>query len=926
MRVHELAKQLGLANKELLGRLEALGFEGKTHSSSLTPQEIAAVEKRVKGATQEKKQEKEPVKKAAAATAPSKTEKPQEAPRSAAAPKRPGSGRPSSTPKPPPRRPRVAGRTSPAGAAGSSAGPTRAGQSLPGADRRSRVQQMFIKRKLARRQKATQQQVEAPPPEPEITIQIIEEEEKPRRKATTPAPARIVKEEPTQAPQAAEGRKGEAKPEKPKMEAGIVAPGPDKADAGPKRKGRKRGVDDKKEAARKRAAREKGRVKDHTREVITNGIEVLKEVTVAAPVLKAPTPLASAPAPWAGKRRRRMGGGRTGRSRKAIRRERKVRMEQQLLEEQRLQEEQRTIVNVNEATTVADLAESMRIPTGELIGKLMSLGVFAAKNQRLERETIDIICEEFGFEVRETSLLEDEGILGQEEPDLAEDLAPRPPVVTIMGHVDHGKTKLLDAVRKSNVVDSEAGGITQHIGAYDVTLKGGRVIFLDTPGHEAFTAMRARGAMVTDIVVLVVAADDGIMPQTIEAIHHAKAASVPIVVAINKIDKAGADSDRVRTELGRHDLLPEQWGGKTPTLEISALKNLGIQELLEHLLLESEVLELKANPNRRARGTIIEAKMDPGRGPVATVLVQSGTLKIGDNFVTGVFSGKVRALVNDMGEYIEEAGPSTPIEVLGLEGVPVSGDPFMVVADERAARHLSLKLQQIQRTRELRKIKHVSLEDLHAQITEGAIKELDLVVKADVQGSVGALCDALERLPSDKVKTNVIHSGVGAVSESDVMLASASNALILAFNLRPNPTVEELAEREHVDIRTYRVIYDAIADIRAALEGMLESKFKEKSLGRCDVREVFRADRQLVIAGGYVTSGKLMRNAQMRVLRDDVVIFEGKLDSLRRFKEDVKEVASGFECGVGISQFGDIKLGDVIECYELEEVKQTLDS
>jgi len=801
---------------------------------------------------------------------------------------------------------------------------------------------MLIQRKLARRGTAAPEP--EPQPEPEITIQIIEEKEPPKSAKPTP-PAPVKAEPPVEpvdttkaAPEPGAEERKTARPARGAEPAPAATPEtavvPDLDAESQRRKGgRKRGPEekDKKGVVRpKRGPKEKGRVKDQTREVITDGIEILKEIVpIKTDEVKAPRPA------WPGAAQRRPGpprgrpaapsrGG--GRGRKSIRREQKMRREQQLQEQQRLQEEQNRIVSVNEATTVADLAEGMRVPVTELIGKLMGMGVFAAKNQRLDRETIEIICQDLGFEIRETSILEESDLIEEDEVDRPEDMAPRPPVVTIMGHVDHGKTKLLDAVRNSNVVDGEFGGITQHIGAYDVKLPQGRVIFLDTPGHEAFTAMRARGAMVTDVVVLVVAADDGVMPQTVEALSHAKAAGVPIVVAVNKIDKEGADLERVRSELSSQGLVPEQWGGKTPVVEISALKKIGIQDLLEVLLLESEVLELKANPQRRAKGTIIEAKMDQGRGPVATVLVQSGTLRIGDSFVTGIYSGKVRALLNDRGEYVEEAGPATPVEVLGIEGVPVAGDLFMVVPDERGARQISLKLQQIQRARDLRKIKHITLEDLHTQITEGAIKELNLIVRADVQGSVGALIDALDKIPSDKVKTNVIHSGVGTVSESDVMLASASNALILGFNIRPTPPVQDLAERENVAIRTYRVIYDAIADIRAALEGLLESKYKEFSLGRCEIREVFRADAQLVIAGGYVISGKMLRNAKMRILRDDVVVHEGKLDSLRRFKEDVKEVASGFECGIGVSRFGDVKVGDIIECYDLEEVKQTLDN
>ncbi len=900
MRVHELAKRLGLTSKELLRHLKTVGVEVKTHASSIEPAQVAKVENHLQGVR---------AKPAKAAAAPQKPSSPRAA-ESSHPPQ--AAGRPAA--KAAPRRvPQHPGRPRSPGAPGKAGSATRGRGAVT--DRKSRVERMFIQRKLARRQQAMPQPVKEP--EPEITIQVIEEPEKPRRRPRKPSP--VAPSPPGTTPGSELQAEAPAVPD-------VIPAGEEAATKKKGRRGRDRAPDEKKapRGARRRGHREKGREKDETRDVITDGMEILKSPQPR----RAPTPPAwpaTRHVPGVFPRRRRLGVAGRGRKRKAIRLEQKKRREQQLLEEQKIREQESTIVTINEATTVADLAEGMRVPINELIAKLMELGIFAAKNQRLDRETIDIICHEYGFEVREGSLLDEGALFGGEEEERPEDLRPRPPVVTIMGHVDHGKTKLLDAVRDSNIVADEAGGITQHIGAYDVKLPAGRVVFLDTPGHEAFTAMRARGAMVTDVVVLVVAADDGVMPQTVEAIHHAKAAGVPIMVAVNKIDLPGAAIERVRAQMSEHNLMPEEWGGKVPFVEISALHRTGIDHLMEVLLLEAEVLELKGNPKARPRGTIIEAKLDPGRGPVATVLVQQGTLRIGNSFVTGVYSGKVRALVNDMGEYVEEAGPSTPVEVLGIDGVPVAGDPFMVVADERGARQLSLKLQQIARARELRKIKHVSLEDLHTQIIEGTIKELNLIVRADVQGSVGALCDALDKLPSDKVKTNVIHSGVGTVSESDVMLASASNALILGFNIRPNPGVLDLAKRESVNIHTYRVIYDAIADIRAALEGMLELKYKENALGRCQVREVFRADREWVIAGGYVTEGKLVRNVRMRILRDDVVIHEGKLDSLRRFKEDVKEVASGFECGVGVSRFNDVRVGDVIECFELEEVKQTLE-
>lgn len=926
MRVHELAKRLNLSNKDLLDHLSDMKIEGKTHSSSLEPEQIAQIESYVKG---KQKSAGGKSTKQAASPAPGKT-----------GASRPGAGggahrHPARTsPRSPAGRPASAGHGNRPRSATSS--PTsRPGAASAPTDRQSRVERMFIQRKLARRQKAAPTQPE-PEPDLDITIQVIEEKEKPKPKPPKPPreqePPKVIAqpEPPTPPPAEAEQRIEDQSAVQVVLPDQILTP-EEIAEAAKKkaRKGKEKEPEVKRvdKTPRKKGHWEKGRKKDQTREVITESLDILKAIKEPEAGKAAPTPTVPRP----GARRRPQPAGRRpaasgkGRGRKAIRREQRERLKQKEQEEkERLQLESR-IVTINEATTVADLAEGMRLSINELIAKLMSMGVIAGKNQRLDHDTIRIICEEFGFEVRESSLLDDPTLMGDDEEDQPEDLQPRPPVVTIMGHVDHGKTKLLDAVRHSDIVAGEAGGITQHIGAYDVTLPDERrVVFLDTPGHEAFTAMRARGAMVTDIVVLVVAADDGVMPQTVEAIHHAKAAEVPIVVAINKVDLPSADVQRVKTELSQHNLLAEDWGGKTPMVEISALKRTGIQELMDILLLEAEILELKANPHRRPRGTIIEAKLDRGRGAVATVLVQSGTLHIGDHFVTGIYSGKVRALVNDLGDYVEEAGPSTPVEVLGIDGVPVAGDPFLVVPDERGARQISLKLQQIQRERELKKIKHVSLEDLHAQIAEGAIKELNLIVRADVTGSVGALCDALDKLPSDKVKTNVIHSGVGTISESDVMLASASNALIIGFNVRPTPEIVDKAKQENVSIRTYRIIYEVVTDIRAALEGLLESKYEESILGRCEVREVFRADRQGVIAGCYVTSGKLLRNANMRILRDDVVIHEGKLESLRRFKEDVKEVLTGFECGLSITRFNDIKAGDMIECFELQEVKVTL--
>jgi translation initiation factor IF-2 len=614
-----------------------------------------------------------------------------------------------------------------------------------------------------------------------------------------------------------------------------------------------------------------------------------------------------------------------GKGKKAWKREKRERLEHQIAAEEQKLMRDATVLKIHEATTVADVADGLGIPVNQLIAKLIELGVMASINQHLDKDTIQIIAEDFNFKIEEVDIFDNEIFSQVWEEDMDKTrMITRPPVVTIMGHVDHGKTKLLDAVRSSDIASGEAGGITQHIGAYYVTTPEGDIVFLDTPGHAAFTAMRARGAMVTDIVVLVVAATDGVMPQTAEAIHHAKAAGVPIIVAINKIDLDAANQDRTKQQLSDHGLVCEEWGGKTVMVPISAKQKIGVENLLESILLQAELLELKADPGCRARGTIVEGRLEQGRGAIATVLLQQGRLKVGDPFVTGVYSGRIRAMNNDKGESITEAYPSMPVEILGIENVPSAGDPFIVVTDDSQAKQISSKLQQIQRERDIRRRRHVTLEDLHLQIMEGAIKELQIIVKGDVQGSVGALSESLLKIESDKVRIDIIHSGVGAVTESDVMLASASNALIIGFNVRPYPHVSDLAKREHVDIRTYRVIYDAINDIRKAMTGMLDKTLIEKNLGMAEVREVFRLSKGISIAGLMVQQGQLIRNKPIRLLRDSVVIHEGRLSSLKRFKDDVKEVASGYECGIGIESFNDIRNGDLIECYEVSEVASTL--
>lgn len=580
-------------------------------------------------------------------------------------------------------------------------------------------------------------------------------------------------------------------------------------------------------------------------------------------------------------------------------------------------------IRIEEAIIVGELAHQMGVKATEVIKKLLLLGLPVTVNQAIDFDTASLVASEFGYEVEKKGI-EEEAILASQE-DRPEDLKPRPPVVTVMGHVDHGKTSLLDAIRHTNVTSEEAGGITQHIGAYHVNLDKGNIVFLDTPGHEAFTAMRARGAKVTDIVVLVVAADDGVMQQTIEAINHAKAAQVPIIVAINKIDKPNANPERVKRELSELGLIPEEWGGNTIMVEVSAKKKIGIEDLLEMILLQAEIMELRANPNKPARGRVIEAKLEKGRGPVATVLIQEGTLKLGDAFVCGVHYGRVRSIFDDRGQKIESAGPSMPVEVIGLSGVPQAGDDFAVVSDEKQARTLAEHRLRKQREREISLSTKVTLEKLYEQIREGQLKELNLILKTDVQGSLEALTEAIKKLSHPEIKINIIHSATGAINETDIMLASASNAIVIGFNVRPDSKVEELAHREKVDVRFYNVIYQLIDDIKAAMAGLLEPEYQEKVLGRAEVRQTFHISKVGTVAGCYVTNGVVQRNAKVRVLRDQVVVYDGKIASLKRFKDDVREVKAGFECGILIENFNDIKVGDVLEIYTMEAIKPSID-
>ena len=588
------------------------------------------------------------------------------------------------------------------------------------------------------------------------------------------------------------------------------------------------------------------------------------------------------------------------------------------------QKQEKLHIVIPDTITVGDLAQKLKVGATEIIKRLMQLGIMAAITQDIEYDVAALVAEDMGAEVEREIIItaEDKLLSDAEAPDDEKDLLPRPPVVCVMGHVDHGKTSLLDAIRSTNVTASEAGGITQHIGAYMVNINGNQIAFLDTPGHEAFTAMRARGALVTDIAILVVAADDGIMPQTIEAINHAKAAEVSIIVAINKIDKEGANPDRVKQELTEHGLVPEEWGGDVICVEVSAKQKMNIDSLLEMVLLTAEMKELKANPNRHARGTVIEAKLDKGRGPVATVLVQNGTLRQGDIIVTGTAVGRVRAMVDDKGKKIKEAIPSTPVEIVGLSETPDGGDPFYVVEDERAARHVVEMRKQKIKDEANKARQRVNLDDLFSQIQQGDVKDLNIIVKADVQGSVEAVRQSLEKISNEEVRVRVIHGAVGAITESDVTLASASNAIIVGFNVRPDTGGRNAAELNKVDMRMYRVIYEAIEEIEAAMKGMLAPTFREAVIGHAEIRQTFKVSGVGTIGGCYVTDGKIQRNCSVRIVRDGIVIHEGELDSLKRFKDDAKEVASGYECGMGFVRFNDIKEGDVVECYVMEEVKR----
>jgi len=816
LRVHELAKKLGVGNKEILKALSDIGIKGKTHSSTVEPEVAEKVEKLLK-------------KKAAPAVKPKKAAaKPEK--------KKPAEGK-----KPEEKKPKV----KPVKTVRAVKKPVETGltaEAEPAAEVKKPLQPIVRAEKIEQPAKAIEEKIQ------QEEIKIPEEKPLPVEEAlpaeiAVPLPEEeVVQKVPDRFKKELETEKAEKFKAKPQMQKAFQAV---------------RKIETKKWHEPKQFKRHGGK----------GFIQKEEQRPQAQPVISA----------------------------------------------------RKKILKMREGMTVKEFAELISIKVSDVMKKFMELGHMTTINEPVDIDAAMLIAESVGIKL-EVMPVEEELIVEEEAEDLSK-LVPRPPVVTIMGHVDHGKTSLLDAIRETRVTETEAGGITQHIGAYKAKLNGKDIVFLDTPGHEAFTALRARGAKVTDVVVLVVAADDGVMPQTIEAIDHAKAANVPIIVAINKIDKPEANPQKVRTELAERGILSEEWGGQNIFIEVSAKKRIGIEHLLEMILLQAEVMELKANPDRRAKGTIIEAKLDKGRGPVATVLIQAGTLRIGDNFLAGTSVGRVRALVDDTGKRIQAAGPSTPVEVIGFPEVPTAGDVFGAVEDEKRARQVALIRLQKVRLAEMAKRRKLTLDDLYAKIKEGAVKDLNIIIKGDVQGSVEATRNALESLTHPQVKVRVIHTAVGGINESDVMLAAASDAIIIGFNVRPEIKASQTAEKEGVDIRLYNIIYEAIEDVKKALEGLLEPTLKEKILGRAEVRQTFQVSKIGTIAGCYVIDGAVSRASDgVRIIRDNIVVYEGKLSSLKRFKDDVREVQTGYECGITIENYNDMKAGDIIENYVIEKV------
>lgn len=912
MRIHQVARKYGINNKDILQYLETIGMPGKSHSSSLDDGTLELLLQHFgKLAPEQKETQAKPTKRFAKIRRPKNwREQPAET--------------------------KTTARASEAGASAQTQTPVAEPEKQPPAPPAAAATETVeppqptepqAKEPYKPPMKETPAEEVPPPPTAQQTVEPAPEEEtKPLQETQSKEKSQAEGKKKSASKQA----KAKAAKKREKLKTITLAPQAE-TPAQPEIIIEAPEVDESKLEGDQTAATDSAKFETETRsrdeqdQVIRREIQKLKQKQQRRVTEEEQAKDKTAKTPERPGPRRPTSGPGSSRGKRAWKREKRERRESQIVAEQKRQEREATVLKVHEATTVADIADGLGVSPNELITKLVSLGLMVTINQRLDMDTIQIIAEEYGFQVEKVDVMESDLVAQLNEDDVdPERLEIRPPVVTIMGHVDHGKTKLLDAVRSTDVVSQEAGGITQHIGAYYVKTPQGSLVFLDTPGHEAFTTMRARGAMVTDIVVLVVSATEGVKPQTIEAIHHAKAADVPIIVAMNKIDLEGADTNRVKQELSQHGLITEDWGGDLVCVPVSAKSHIGIKDLIEAILLQSELLELKADPGCRARGTIIESRLEQGRGSVATVLIQQGTLRLGDPFVTGVTSGRVRALSNERGEELEVAGPAQPVEIIGMSDVPSAGDPFIVVQDDAQAKNISTRLQQIQRERELKRQRKVTLEDLHRQIEEGEMKELQIIVKGDVQGSVDAVCSNLLKIESSKVRVEILHSAVGAITESDVMLASASNALIIGFNVRPAPDVRDLAKREMVDIRTYQIIYEAIEDVRKAMTGMLDMQYRERELGHAEIREVFKLGRGLSIAGCYVQDGVLIRNSKCRLLRDSVIIHEGKLDSLKRFKEDAKEVKAGAECGIGLENFSDLRVGDVVECYDMEEVAPSL--
>jgi translation initiation factor IF-2 len=884
LRVYELAKELEMTNNDLVARLLDMGIQVKGHMSSLDENQAQVVRDMVAGRSQqmivEKRVGRDIIRRRRKIVAAEPTVEPE--PEEVEIPEKPLVE--AAPPPPPP--------PSPASEPG-------AEKSLEAVPVAAAPAPEPLAPPPPEELRAPSESVVAAPPsaQPEVTppeavVKPLEAEEpkkeeakKPRRRMRKDAPAKIIK-----LPERVLEVTPEVIPAKPAEVVKPVAAGPKLAEIVPIAEEGEAGLRAKKKRGKRREEEEADRrrlLPSRRKEVFTGDDLYGERATVR---------------------------GRKGATRPVVKELRKPEITVPKAIKRR--------IRLDDAITLASLAKRMGVKATDVIKKLMGLGVMAVLNQAIDFETASLVASEFNYEVEKVSFIEED--IMQAEPDRAEDLSPRPPVVTIMGHVDHGKTLLLDAIRHTNVTEGEAGGITQHIGAYLVSLDGGDVVFLDTPGHEAFTAMRARGARVTDLVILVVAADDGVMQQTIEAINHAQAAEIPILVAVNKIDKPNANPDRVKRQLAELGLTPEEWGGHTTMVEVSAKKGTGIEELLELILLQAELLELKANPSKMARGRVIEAKLDRGKGPVATVLVQEGTLRAGDPFVCGTFAGRVRALLDDRGRKVEEATPSLPVEVHGISGVPQAGDEFVVVGDDKQAKQVASHRQLKQREAELFRATKVTLDNLFSRIREGETKELKVVLKADVQGSLEAILESLQKLGTDEIKVRIIHSAVGAVTETDVMLASASDAIIIGFGVRAETKVQELADREKVDVRYYDIIYQIISDVQAAMEGMLEPTYKETFMGRAEVVQTFNIPKVGTIAGCMVKEGRVERGAKVRVLRDNVVINDSKVASLRRYKDDAKEVRAGQDCGIGVENFNDIKVGDVLETYGVEEIKPVL--